>query len=37
MDYAEYQHLTFDHRPSGVVLVAINIREKRPPSFPSAP
>src|SRR5215468_1015738 len=24
MEYAEYQHLTFDHRPSGVVLVTIN-------------
>lgn len=24
MDYAEYQHLTFDRRPSGVVLVTIN-------------
>jgi enoyl-CoA hydratase len=24
MDYADYQHLTFDRRPSGVVLVTIN-------------
>jgi len=24
MDYAEYQHLTFDRRPNGVVLVTIN-------------
>jgi enoyl-CoA hydratase/carnithine racemase len=24
MDYAEYQHLTFDRRPSGVVLITIN-------------
>ena len=24
MDYAEYRHLTFDRRPSGVVLVTIN-------------
>ena len=24
MDYADYQHLTFDRRPSGVVLITIN-------------
>ncbi|PYM03669.1 MAG: enoyl-CoA hydratase [Candidatus Rokuibacteriota bacterium] len=24
MDYAEYQHLTFDHKPSGVLLITIN-------------
>jgi len=24
MDYAEYQHLTFDRRRSGVVLITIN-------------
>src|SRR5499426_834231 len=24
MDYADYQHLTFEHRPNGVVLVTIN-------------
>jgi len=24
MDYAEYQHLTFDHKPSGVLLITLN-------------
>src|SRR5262245_2819816 len=24
MDYADYQHLTFDHRPNGVLLMTIN-------------